>query len=286
MKYFVYPFLYLLAILPFPLLYILSEALYGFVFYLTGYRKKVVLNNLRNAFPEYNDRKIQRTARQFYRHLSDLVLETIKTLAISREKLIQRCSIVENESFRALKQARQGAIILTAHYGNWEWAGQSLGLQLDQPVNVVYKPLRSGTLNHVLRLIRTYKGNEVSSMRNVMRNLVRGKERGLVSCFLADQTPLPENTGYRGNFLNQDTPFFTGPGRIAQKLGLPVFFGEIHKLQRGYYRIEIQQITPDASDTEPPEITAEYARLLEKGIKKQPHTWLWSHRRWKRKRPH
>ena len=274
--------LFALARLPLTFWYAFAWGLYVVAYYLLGYRYQVVIANLKNAFPEKTPSEINAIAKQFYRYLADWMVEILKLSTFSTKAIKQRCLITQNEAFEALKQENSGAIILTAHLGNWEWAGQRIGLELEQPVNVVYKELSSTWVNYFMKTVRTRFGNEVSAMREISRKLLESQRRGLVSCYLADQSPTRQQAGYWPNFLNRPAPFFTGPAKAAIKLNLPVYYGHISRLSRGYYQITLYQIAAEPAKWNASQITEKYVRHLEASIHAQPANWLWSHRRWKR----
>lgn len=284
-KLLVKTWLYSIAILPFPLLYLLSDILYTVVFYLLKYRRSVVAENLKNAFPQKSDKQRAAIEKQFYKDLADLALETIKILSISKQTLLKRCVIKESEGSRHYFSSKKGAVILTAHLDNWEWAGQIIGIRTpNRPVQVVYLKLRNEMFNHIMRQIRTRFGNSATQMEMAFRQILQHKEQGIVSCFLADQTPQLHQIGHWSRFLNQATPFFSGPEKIARKLDQNVYFGKISKLKRGYYQIELSLITDTPAETPEGYIMEQYSRHLEEAIIQQPSIWLWSHRRWKHSR--
>lgn len=271
-----------LSRLPLPILYGFASILYLISYRLLGYRKKVVRENLAHAFPALTHDQRLAIEKQFYRNLSRWVVEIIKTPGMSRDELLQRCIIKDNEAYRQLKDHPHSALIVTAHFGNWEWAGQTMGLHLEQPVAVVFKPLKSPIVNQSMETIRSRFGNEIASMNQVMKKVYSGVNRNLVSCFLADQSPKTSDAGLWPEFLNRVAPFFTGPEKIARKLNLPVYFGKIRPLAKGYYEIELYLLTQNPSASQPNEITQAYVNHLEETINEQPANWLWSHRRWKR----
>lgn len=271
---------YGVAGLPFPLLYALSDFLFFVVYYILKYRRKVVEDNLLHAFPEYSEAQRQKLAKHFFRDLADLALETVKALKISKEELLKRCPIAPGEGANHYLNNSNGAVMLTAHFGNWEWGGLSFGLNTkNRPVQVVYLRIKNKLFNEIMKSVRTRFGNEVVHMEQSFRAILQKKD--IVSCFLADQTPQPHQIGHWSIFFNRMTPFFNGPEKIAQKLKQNVYFVHIRKLRRGYYEIDMELVT-DSPETLPQgAIMEKYARMLEDAVRKQPSTWLWSHRRWK-----
>jgi len=263
-------------------IYAFSDFLYFLFFYVLKYRRKVVEQNMKNAFPEKSDKEIYALMKQFYKHLSDITLETLKAVTISKKELQKRCKIADSEGARKYFADENGAVVLTAHTGNWEWGGLIFGLETKKrPVQVVYLKIKNPMFNDLMKNLRTRFGNQAVHMENVFRESL--KNRQLVSCFLADQTPQKHQIGYWADFLNQKTPFFNGPEKMAQKLKQNVYFVNIRKVKRGYYELDVDVVNDNPTEAAPNQIIESYARILEKAILNQPYNWLWSHRRWKHK---
>lgn len=282
MKKFAYTAVKLLSKLPLFVLYRFSDLLFFIINHIAKYREKVVERNLTHAFPAKTPSEIESIKKNFYHNLTDWLVEILKIPGFSQQQIKKRCQIIANNDFDDLQNETNGAVVLTAHLGNWEWAGQVMGLSLDQPVNVVYKKLKNPVANAVMHHIRTYFGNETSSMNQTARKMYKGKSRGLVTCFLADQTPTLRDAGCWPLFMNRPAPFFTGPAKVAQKLEIPVYFGKITQTRRGHYEITIKKICSDPQNWEASGIIKAYVKFLEKALHKQPSNWLWSHRRWKK----
>jgi Kdo2-lipid IVA lauroyltransferase/acyltransferase len=280
------PFIYLISLLPFPVLYLFSDAICFLLFRVLGYRKKVVFTNLRNSFPGKSEKEIRELGRQFYHYLVDLMLETFKTLTVSSKKTLERCTLDERakEMFEHYGKEKRSIIIVMGHYGNWEWAGSSFSLIFDYPLYVIYHPLRNKYFNDLIYKMRTRFGTRLIAMRDTYKEMAGRKSEMNATAFIADQTPPPENA-YWTMFLHQDTPVFWGTEKIAQKLNYPVVYVTVKRLKRGYYRVFAEELFSNPRDTATGEISEAHTRKLERDIMEQPEIWLWSHRRWKHKRP-
>ncbi|RDC62395.1 lysophospholipid acyltransferase family protein [Adhaeribacter pallidiroseus] len=139
-----YPLWWLLqgiAQLPFSILYFISDGLFFVLYFLVGYRKKVVFQNLQNAFPDKTKAEQRAIAQQFYRNLTDIILETIKLAAITPENLKERVKILNPEVIEAATTHGELVLALGGHQGNWEWAPSGGIFYLNCPIDVVYKPL-------------------------------------------------------------------------------------------------------------------------------------------------
>jgi KDO2-lipid IV(A) lauroyltransferase len=283
--YLALPFIYLLSILPFPLLYGLSNIVYYLLFHVLGYRREVVLNNLRNSFPEKTEKELLLIRRRFYRYFCDLFLETFKTLSISRERMLKHCRMEEESQnlFKELAAAGQSIMIVMGHLGNWEWAGNTFSLLCKHQLYVIYHPLSNKYFNRLVYKMRTRFGTKLISMKDTLREMLNNRNELNATAFIADQSPQPDRA-YWMSFLNQDTPVFLGIEKIALKIRYPVVYVSIERVKRGYYRLHAERIELPLAESRPGEITEFHTRKLEEDIRRQPEIWLWTHRRWKHTR--
>lgn len=284
--YIVLPFIYLISLLPFPLFYGVCDVMFLLLYYVIGYRKKVVLQNLQNAFPDKSPQEIEKIRRRFYRYFCDLLLETFKTLTISRAAAIRRCKLTAEAQalFDRYATENKSIMIVMGHYGNWEWAGNTFSLQGKHHLYVVYHPLSNKYFNGLMYRMRTRFGTGLISMKDTFRDMVAHKSELDATAFIADQTPAP-NSAYWTNFLNQDTPVFQGTEKIARKMNYPVVYVRVQRVKRGYYEISARTLFDKPAATKDGEITTAHTQALEHDICAHPEFWLWSHRRWKHKRP-
>ncbi len=282
-----YVWMYIHALLPFWVLYILSDFLYLILYYVAGYRKKVTRENLKNAFPDKSDSERLKIEREYYHFLCDYYVETIKLLHIS-DKEMQKRMVFENpeELLPEMEKGNSGFLFL-GHYGNWEWVTSITLLYGDKiSLGQIYKPLRNKAVDAMFLKIRSRFGSFGIPKDDTFREIVRLKHEGkqVLIGFMADQTPSINNIHYWTNFLNQETPVFTGVERMARKVGGYVAYLDVKRVKRGYYSGRLEMIT-NHPQTEPETyITETYIRKIEKTILRDPAYWLWSHKRWKHKR--
>ena len=277
-------FLKLFALLPFGFFYFISDVIFLLVWYAIGYRKKVVLENLRNSFPEKTEEERVWIAKKYYHHFGDLLVEPIKAYRLSLKAIRKRVVFKNPEILDELYRQGKNVIMISGHYGNWEMLTDIVSCSPHQ-FGVIYKPLSNEAFDQFMKQTRTKFGLKVLPMDDAYRMIVHAQKQGekTATFFIADQSPV--ETKYWTIFLNQETPVFLGPEKIARKLGMAVLFTDIMKPRRGHYEVTFTKICDDASTTRENEITNAHVRLLEKTIRKKPEHWLWSHRRWKRIRP-
>jgi KDO2-lipid IV(A) lauroyltransferase len=282
-----YSWMYVHALLPFKVLYALSDFLYILIYYVIRYRKKVARNNLRNSFPEKPESELIEIEKKFYRHFCDYFVETIKLLHIS-DKEMQKRIVFENPEVlqTEIEKGRSGFLFL-GHYGNWEWVPSlTLCFRKELTLGQIYKPLKNKAFDHIFLKIRSRFGSVGIPKNDTYREIVRWKHQGRQSLigFMADQTPTYNNIHYWTDFLNQDTPVFTGVERIARKVGGYIAYMDIRKVKRGYYRCRFEMLSTNPETEEEMSITENYIRMIEKTILREPAYWLWTHKRWKYKR--
>lgn len=281
--YLVLPFIYGLSILPFSILYLISDFLYFILYRVLGYRKAVVLDNLQNSFPDKSEEEIQSIMQKFYRHLCDLLIESCKILTISRSEVRKRVHFPDNAKFfEKYVDQHKSLIMVMGHVGNWELAGARFALEKHHKLYIIYHPIKNPHFEKLVAHMRTRLGNGLYTMRGSLRGMLSNRDKLTVTAFVSDQSPSPKGA-YWTRFLNQDTPVFVGVEKIAQKLGYPVVYANMRKVKRGYYTIEFQLINEHPKETQTGELTEAHTRVLEQEILLQPEIWLWSHKRWKHK---
>lgn len=273
----------LLSYLPLSVLYLLADFLYFLAFYIIGYRKKVVWQNLKNSFPEKTDEELKRIQKDFYRHLAEVFIETLKILSISKKELEKRFVVKNIDLLTNRLNEGKTVLVLTAHLFNWEWLSLITSLKQPYSVHFVYQELSSKFFDKLMLKIRTHFGGQPLKMQNILKDVLQKNNEARIVALLADQSPAGNEKDHWTNFLNQDTAFFAGVEKIATKLKLPVVFGGATRLKRGYYELYFEEIYHPQEKLDN-KITENYVRLLETQIQKTPANWLWSHKRWKKKR--
>ena len=255
------------------------------MYYILGYRKKIVYQNLKNSFPQKSHNELKQLEKKFFKYLCDLFLETFKTLTISPQKAKLHCKFT-NETitlFEKLNTEKKSCIIVMGHFGNWEWAGNTFSLMCKQQLYVIYHPLTNKYFDKLTYNMRSRFGTKLYAMNNTIREMIKNRNEINATAFIADQTPAPESA-YWTTFLNQETSVFWGTEKIAQKLNFPVVYVTVNRVKRGYYEVNSEILIAEPKNTKEGEISELHTKKLESDIIKQPEIWLWSHRRWKHKK--
>ena len=280
--YSTYPLIYLIALLPFSLLYRVSDFFYH-VLRFTGYRQAIVLKNLRNSFPLKTQNEIEELSKAYYSYLCDLTLESLKTMRMTEKQARERCIFKSEKWLDQLCIEKQSIIIVMGHYGNWEWAGPSFTLNSIFQLVVIYRPLSNTYFEKMMSDMRTKFGTQITPVNHTLRNMVANRCHVTATAFIADQTATKGNA-YWTTFLNQDTAVFTGPEKLAVKFNYPVVYMNVTRIRRGYYEVSPELLFADPQGTTEGEISETFTKRLERDIIQDPAIWLWSHRRWKHAR--
>lgn len=274
--------LYPLSLLPLRVLYVLSDSMYLLLYYAIGYRKQLVMDSLRHAFPEKTEQEIQAICKKFYRTFCDQWTETVKLLSISEQELNRR--IKGNwDVFHQLHEEGRNTYALLGHTFNWEWANVACQHNCNQQFAGVYMPQKSTAADRLMNRIRSRSGAWLISMK-AKRSFERLQDVQYIVGLIADQNPPVVKAATWYSFMNREAPFFNGPEVLAKRANAAVVFAGIKKIRRGHYEIVLTKYTDDAATLPKGEMMQAYVRFMEEQIKAQPENWMWTHNRWKHSR--
>ncbi len=280
---FLYPLLYGLSLLPFRVLYILSDVLYVLGYKWVGYRVKLVKSNLRLAFPEKSSAELKSMMDAFYHNFFDIFLETIKLLSISEKQLRQHVVRGNVSVLTSFYTSNTSVVLASGHFGNWEMLGLAYTLEKFPPLKGVYKPVSNAFFDELMKRVRTKFGGSVYAMEETM-NRIRENRRALMGVgLLADQNPSSHNA-YWFTLMGRETPVFTSVEMIARRFDFPVVYWKIKRLGRGKYEYSAELMFDKPRETKKFEITHAYIERIERDIRENPANWLWTHNRWKRRK--
>jgi KDO2-lipid IV(A) lauroyltransferase len=283
------PLLYYLLIkpvslLPMRVLHGLSTALYFTLYHLAGYRKKVVQTNLVNSFPDKTPAEIERLMRRFYQHFCDLILESIKMFSMSEKEAIERCRFKNPEVLEKFYREGRSILIIAGHYNSWEMAALAFAPQCPHLTVGIYQPIRNAFFNRKIQESRGKYGMVLVAKNDAKQFFADYRDELTATLFGADQSPTFSKNVYWTTFLNQETAVAFGAEKYAKEYDSPPIFTRINKIRRSCYEIEFTVITENPRETAHGEITEAHTRMVEKQILEDPAYWLWTHKRWKRKR--
>lgn len=278
---------YLLSLLPLRLLYVLSDCLFVLIYYVIGYRKKVVRENLSSSFPEKSVEELRKVERGFYHFFCDYLVESLKMMTISSEQQKKRMQFEGVELIEQCVKEGQSVAMYLGHYCNWEWVS-SFPLWLTEKVQCgqIYHPIENKDFDRLFLRSRQRQGALCIPMQDTLRKILEFRRAGhpIVVGYIADQKPHWVNIHHWVDFLHHDTPVLTGTERIVRKVNHAVVYLDMQRVRRGYYKGVFHLITREPGKLAEFELTDIYYRYLEASIRRAPEFWLWSHKRWARTR--
>ena len=278
-----YPSLWAISILPFRLLYFVSDVIYLLVYYVIGYRKNTVRHNLAMAFPDLSPKERLAIERKSYRHLCDMFLEMIKTMTISDAEMSNRFKFSNLDVYLNLEKKQKSIALMCAHYASYEWV-ISMNRVIKFKGFAIYKQIANPHFDKLVRDIRSrFKATLITTKETMPLILQNEKEHILgVYGFASDQTPKASKAFHWTKFMTgHESPAHTGAEMLAKKFGMNVIFLKVKKLKRGYYEAGFEVLSDDVMNVPDYQVTDKFLELVEQQIREAPEYYLWTHKRWK-----
>ena len=278
----IYPILWFISILPFRLLYTLSDFLYILMYNVFRYRKQTVIDNLRLVFPEKSDQEIKIITKKFFHHFCDMILESIKSMNISLESMKARYTFKNLDIIKEFEKQNKSIVLMCAHYGSWEWIF-ILQTYTTHRGYGIYKRLQNKYFDRLIKSIRARYNSYLITTKETFSVLEDAKKNGILSMngFASDQSPKKHKAHHWNEFMGIKVPVHTGAEMMAKKLDMPVVFFAVERKKRGYYEATFQTLAEKPSDFKDYEITDKFLKLVEAQIHEAPEYYLWTHKRWK-----
>jgi KDO2-lipid IV(A) lauroyltransferase len=280
-----FPFLWVISILPFRIFYWFSDFIYVIVYYIIGYRKKTVKENLALALPHLSDKERLAIEKKSYHHLCDMFLEMIKTMTISADEMNKRFVITNIELVKEFENKNKSTVLLASHYASWEWL-----LSFNAKTNFkgigVYKKIANKYFDKLIRDIRSKYNAELVETKKAIPLMAENQKNGILSMYglASDQSPKLNRAFHWDKFMGVEVPVHTGAEMLAKKYDLTVLFVKVKKVKRGFYEATFVPITDNPRSIPDFEITNTFLREVEKQILEAPEYYFWTHKRWKHRR--
>lgn len=280
-----FPFLWIISKLPFRLFYWFSDCIYILVYYIIGYRKKIVRNNILIALPNVSEEKRLSIEKKFYQHMCDMFLEMIKTMSISSEEMKERFKITNIELLKEYEQKNKSIILLAAHYASWEWL-LSINESTSFKCYGVYKKVNNKYFDAKVRAIRSKFKSILVTTDNTIALINDNEKNGIMSLYglASDQSPQVHKTFHWQQFMGITVPVHTGAEMLAKRYDLEVVFAKVKKVKRGYYEATFVPIANNPKSIPDYEITDAYLKEVEQQILEAPEFYFWTHKRWKHRK--
>lgn len=279
-----YPIIYLLSILPMRVLYLFSDFLYLIFYYVVGYRKAVVLNNLQLAFPNKSNEEHLAIRKKFYRHFTDLFVESIKAFTISEKLILKRYRYTNPEVLNEIHKKGRSIALVGAHQANWEWS-ISIPLVTDITCFGTYTKIGNNHFDKVIKDSRMKFGFIGFKTTETIKNMAANFDKNIQGLYLllSDQSPQVQKTHYWSEFMGVKVPIHTGAEMLSKKFDMTVVNYTVKKVKRGYFEVTFEVVAENPREFKDYEVTDRYLAITERNINDQPEYYLWSHKRFKHK---
>ncbi|RZJ70695.1 lysophospholipid acyltransferase family protein [Flavobacterium sp.] len=281
-----YPILWVLSILPWRILYVVSDAIYLVAYYLVGYRKSTVRKNLELAFPEKSDKQRREIEQKVYHHMCDNFLEMVKTLTISRDEMEKHFHFTNLELFLELQKQNRNIMVYASHYGTYEWI-ISVNYHTVNNGFAVYKRIRNPYFDKLVRKIRGRFRAHLITTKETIPTITKNRVAGVVGTYglVSDQSPKASSISHWTEFMGIQTPVHIGPEMLAKRYDMIALNLRVDQVKRGFYEATFEILSENPREIPNFEITDDYMKRLEKQIRKVPELYLWTHKRWKHRKP-
>ncbi len=278
----IYPFLWLISILPFRLLYAFSDGLFILIYHIIGYRKKVVKENLQLVFPNKSNDELNSIRKKFYHHFCDMIMESVKSMTITEAEMKKRFTFTNVDLLIDIESQNKSIALMCAHYGSWEWIF-ILQTYVGTKGYAIYKRLENKYFDKLVKRIRAKYNSHLITTKESIPILMQSKRDGNITIcgFVSDQSPKVEKAFHWKEFMDIKVPVHTGAEVIAKKLDMAVVFFGVKRLKRGYYETTFKTIALNPKDFGSYQITDIFLKLVEDQINEAPEYYLWTHKRWK-----
>jgi Kdo2-lipid IVA lauroyltransferase/acyltransferase len=279
----VYPFLWLISVLPFKLFYLFSDLVYLLVFYIIRYRRKTVFKNLQLVFPEKSEKELKSIRKKFYHHMVDMFLEMIKSMSISNEELKRRFTFTNLEEIERIRTMDKSILLACGHYASYEWMNALQLYGIDYKGYGVYKKIKNPYFDKLVKKIRGRYDASLITTTKTTKTVTENSNKGILGIYamIADQSPKLSRTRTWGSFMDITVPIFTGTEKLAKHLDMAVVYLHVEKVKRGFYKATFIPVSLEPQKDPDYKITRQYFRYVEEQIKQAPEFYLWTHKRWK-----
>jgi len=281
----IYPILWIVSMLPFRILYFVSDLLYILMYYVIGYRKKVVKENLNLVFPNKSEAELRIVLKRFYHHLCDMIVESVKSMNISIDSMKSRYKFNNLDIITDYEKQNKSIILMCAHYGSWEWIF-ILQTYTTHRSYAIYKRLQNKYFDRLVKSIRARYNSYLITTKETFSVMEEARKKGILSMsgFVSDQSPKKDKARYWADFMGINVPVHTGAEALAKKLDMPIVFFSVKRMKRGFYEATFQILADKPKSFKDYDITDSFLKLVEDQIIEAPEYYLWTHNRWKHRK--
>lgn len=279
-----YPLLWILSILPFRILYLISDCCFVLVYYIVGYRRRVVRENIKTTLPYLSENQAKEVEKKSYQHLCDMFLEMIKTLSISTSEIEKRFVFTNLDTYKTLEQENKSIALMCAHYASYEWV-ISMNRHVQFKGYAIYKKINNQYFDNLVKKIRQRFDANLIHIHETAKVIKANEDKNIkgVYGFASDQSPQLRKKNHWDKFMGIEVPIYTGAEQLAKHFDMNVIYLQVVKVKRGYYQATFEVLTKDVTNIKNYDLMRMYLDKVEAQIQQQPEYYLWTHRRWKHK---
>jgi len=274
--------IFILNIFPYRVALLFGDFIGFLAFSIFRIRRKVTLDNLRNSFgDEYTEQGYRKIAARSYRYIARGFIEYGLFPSLSKKDLSKYLSVEGEENFRAIKDFGKGAVLVTGHFGSWEFMGAYLSRR-GWPIDYLVGEQHNLLVNKLMNDHRRIFDIGLIEMGVAARGVIKAVRQGRMVCMLSDQDA--GSDGVIVNFLGRPASTPKGPAAFAIKTGAPLACGFIVRegaRQRIILTPPVEFIPSGDKENDIKILTQDYTSLIEKYVRQYPDHWFWPHRRWK-----
>lgn len=280
-----YPILWIISILPFRLLYLFSDCIYVLVYYILGYRKRTVRNNLAKALPHLSDKERYGVEKKFYHHMCDMFLEMVKTMSISQKEMEKRFQFANLDVYLDMEKKGKSIALMIGHYATYEWV-ISMNYKINFKGYAIYKKLANPYFDKLVKNIRSKFKAYLITTKETGLTIEKNNAAGILGVygFASDQTPRKSDNMYWYTFMGMETPIHVGAEVLAKKYDMNMMYLKVKKRKRGYYEASFEVLSEDVNSVPNYKISETFMQKVEQQILEAPEFYLWTHKRWKHKK--
>ncbi|WP_306350815.1 lysophospholipid acyltransferase family protein [Flavobacterium sp. '19STA2R22 D10 B1'] len=280
-----YPIFWCISILPFRLLYMLSDGIYILIYRIIGYRKRTVRDNIAMALPNLSIAERRKIEKDFYHHFCDTFLEMIKTMTITHEEINKRFVFTNVEAIAEMEAKQKSVSFVCAHYASYEWLLVANTKMKFQGYGI-YKRIRNKYFDRLVHKIRSKFNAKLIDAKESIQVIKENQQKGILGFygFVTDQSPKLHRTTHWANFMGIYVPIHTGAEMLAKRMDMNVLFVKTEKVKRGHYQATFIPVEGNIKAIPNYEISEAYLKLLEQQIHEAPAYYLWTHKRWKHRK--
>lgn len=280
-----YPVIWGISMLPFRLLYLVSDLVYFVTYRVIGYRKKTVRENLALALPNLSDEERLIIEKKFYHHLCDMFLEMVKTMNISKKEICKRFVFKNIEVYKEVEKQGKSIAIICSHYASYEWI-ISMNYYSDFIAYGIYKQLKNPYFDKLVHKIRSRFNAKLITTKQTVPTIINNNKNNILALygFASDQSPKPKGAAHWAEFMGIEVPVHIGAEMLSKRYDMNLLYLNTKKVKRGYYEATLEILSDHTREVPDFELTDHYLKLLEKQIYEAPEFYLWTHKRWKYRR--